>query len=29
MPTVRHITEQIKEIHFVLLQDGSIVIDII
>lgn len=29
MPTTQHITEQMKEIHFVLLQDGSIVIDIV
>lgn len=29
MPNTQHITEQMKEIHFVLLQDGSIVIDII
>lgn len=29
MPTIQHITEQMKEIHFALLQDGSIVIDFI
>lgn len=27
MPTIQHISEQMKEIHFVSFQDDSIVID--
>lgn len=29
MPTIQHISEQMKEIHLVSFQDGNIVIDIV